>query len=129
METARLWAHRGTCNRLRVGAVFSRSGRVLVQGYNGTPSGMLHCDHQNTEPCTRSVHAEANGIAWAARNGVSLDGAEVHLTDSPCPSCALLLINAGIVRVVYDREYRIKDGIELLREANLVVLRYDMIGS
>lgn len=127
METARLWAHRGTCNRLRVGAVFSRRGRVLVQGYNGAPSGMLHCDHQNGEPCTRAVHAEANGISWAARNGVSLEDSEVHITNLPCPNCSLLIINSGIIRVVYDQDYRIRDGIELLAEANLEVVRYDSI--
>lgn len=127
METARLWAHRGTCNRLRVGAVFSRAGRILVQGYNGAPSGMLHCDHQDSQPCTRAVHAEANGITWAARNGVSLNGAECHITNLPCPNCALLLINAGITRIVWDQDYRIRDSLLLFREALIQVEQFGTI--
>lgn len=127
METARIWAHRGTCNRLRVGAVFSRDGRILVQGYNGAPSGMQHCDHQNAEPCTRAVHAEANGISWAARSGVSLEGSEVHITNLPCPNCSLLLINSGICRVVWDLDYRVRDGLDLLHEALIEVVEYGKI--
>lgn len=90
---------------------------------------MLHCDHTDSQPCTRAVHAEANGIAWAARNGVALEGSEVHITNLPCPSCTLLIINAGISRVVYDLDYRIRDGLALLREASIDVIQYDMIGS
>lgn len=127
METARIWAHRGTCNRLRVGAVFSRDGRILAQGYNGAPAGMDHCHHDDGEPCNRAVHAEANGIAWAARNGVPLEGCEVHITNLPCPNCALLIINAGIKRVVWDEDYRVREGLHLLHEASIIVERYGRI--
>lgn len=127
METAKIWRHRGTCNRLRVGVVFSRDGRILVQGYNGAPSGMGHCAHVEDEPCTRAVHAEANGITWAARNGVALIGCEVHITNLPCPNCALLMINAGIARVVYDEDYRLHEGLSLLREASIRIEQYGKI--
>jgi dCMP deaminase len=90
---------------------------------------MLHCDHQDTEPCTRAIHAEANGIAWAARNGVGLEGCEVHVTNLPCPSCSLLMINAGIARVVYDQDYRIRDGVALLHEALIEVVEYGRIAT
>jgi len=67
------------------------------------------------------MHAEANAIAYAARHGVRLEGAEMHCTDSPCLSCARLIINAGINRLVYAREYRITDGVRLLQQAGLTV--------
>jgi dCMP deaminase len=129
METAFLWAQRGTCDRLQVGAVISREGRILVQGYNGAPSGMPHCFHRDSpDPCLQAVHAEASGISWAARNGVALDCAEAHITNLPCPNCCLLLINAGITRVVYCEDYRVREGLALLHQASVSVERIDRIG-
>lgn len=166
MHCAYIWASRGTCSRLQVGAVFARDGRILVTGYNGAPAGLPHCDHtcicqdervqvkhtgQTADkrpilelvdsvsvdgrwhssacpsiiPCTIAEHAERNGIAYAARHGVRLEGAELFLTDSPCLPCSMAVVNAGVERVVYDREYRLTDGIELLREAGIAVERFD----
>src|SRR5687767_3879721 len=107
MEVAQAVAKRGTCSRKQVGVVVARDGRVLVTGYNGTPAGMAHCrhDYQTGEPCIDSVHAEANAIAFAARHGAKLDGAEMFTTYSPCLACAKLIINAGIVRVVMCEMY------------------------
>ncbi len=119
LETAMIWSKRSTCSRLAVGCVISRDGRILVQGYNGAPSGMPHCVHVEDEPCTTAEHAERNAIAWAARNGVRLEGAEVHVTVSPCPACAMSLINAGIVRVRWLFTFRDHAGIELLTQANI----------
>lgn len=141
MAHARIAALRGTCSRLQVGAVASRDGRILVTGYNGTPAGMPHCDHscdcgtydsgqghtpscRSIPPCVDSVHDVQNCVAYAARLGVSLLGAEVHTTDSPCPICARLIINAGIVRLVYDREYRIVDGLSLLKVAGVQIEKF-----
>lgn len=143
MQSAHLWAKRSTCARLQVGAVFARDGRILVTGYNGAPAGLPHCDHTcncgqveqskvdgvgyckdwcaSQHPCTQAEHAERNGIAYAARNGVRLEGCEVFLTDSPCLPCSMALVNAGVERVIYDREYRLIEGIELLREAGVIV--------
>lgn len=104
-------SERGTCLRARVGAVVSRNGRVISTGYVGAPAGLPHClevgcDISEHSGCIRTVHAEANAIAWAARYGISTERAEIHCTYSPCASCAKLLINAGIVRVVYVNQYR-----------------------
>lgn len=128
MRTAFVWAERGTCDRLKVGVVISRAGRILVQGYNGAPSGLDHCYHRGSaEPCARAVHAEASAISWAARNGVTLDGSEAHITNLPCPACSLLLINAGISRVVYCEDYRVRDGVTLLHQAGVDVNHLDMM--
>lgn len=127
MGTAFAWAQRSTCSRLHVGAVVSRHGRILVQGYNGAPAGLPHCHHSsmNPEPCTTSVHAELNAIAWAARSGVALEDAEIHCTDSPCVNCAMAVINSGVKRYSFVREYRIPDGVELMRAAGIEVVMMD----
>ena len=126
METAWVWSQRGTCNRLKVGCVISREGRILSQGYNGAPAGLPHCDHdlRDDEPCTEAEHAERNAIVWAARMGVRLQGSELHCTDAPCLPCAMAIINAGIIRVTYERSYRDSSGQKLLTRAGLDVSIY-----
>lgn len=119
MHTAWVWASRSTCSRLDVGCVISRDGRILVQGYNGAPAGMPHCTHDSDKPCTQAEHAERNAIAWAARNGVKLEGAEMHVTVSPCLSCAMTIVNAGVVKVMWAQEYRDRAGIQLLTAAHI----------
>lgn len=155
VATAFVWAKRSTCSRLQVGAVFHRQGRVLVQGYNGAPAGMPHCNHEcncayiaseihgdehwhncaSVQPCNVAVHAEQNGIAWAARHGVALNESDLVVTHQPCLSCAKSIINAGVKSVTYVREYRLTDGVDLLRSAGIRVEQYldwdepRMIGS
>lgn len=153
MQTAYIWAARSTCSRLHVGCVISRDGRILVQGYNGAPAGLEHCDHTCNcpegypkdewrdgrmmevhrysdagcpaiNPCTRSVHAEQNAIAFAARWGVGLEGAELFCTNQPCLPCAHSIINAGIGKVWYVEPYRLPDGKAVLLEAGLEVFEY-----
>lgn len=118
MDMAVVAAARGTCARLRVGAIIANNGRSLSMGYNGAPSGMPHCNHTMDEDpaigCTRVVHAEANAIVWAARFGVTVDGTEMFTTHMPCLGCANLIINAGIMRVVYSIDYRDRSGHDLL---------------
>jgi dCMP deaminase len=80
---------------------------------------MPHCVHLDNEPCEVTVHAEANVIAYAARHGIPALGADLVTTHSPCLACAKLIINAGISRVVYSWEYRIKEPIDLLRSAGV----------
>lgn len=116
-------AVRGTCERLYVGAVAARDGQLLAAGYNGAPAGMPHCIHKDLEPCARAIHAEVNVIASAAKYGVPLNGAELFVTHSPCLSCAGLLINAGIVRVVFDQPFRDTSGLLLLKQAGIGVDR------
>lgn len=122
MDTAWAWSRRSTCDRLHVGAVFSLEGRILAQGYNGSPKGMPHCppDH-DTEDCL-AVHAEANAISWAARNGVRLDFSELHVTHEPCLQCARLLVNVGVDKITFQEAYRLHDGYRLLEAAGINVL-------
>lgn len=150
MATAELWAKHGTCSRMQVGVVFAKESRILVQGYNGAPKGLTHCDHEcncdefiarfpnvmfmeeghfqdckSQQPCDWAVHAEQNGIAWAARTGVSLDGSTAYSTHQPCAVCARLIITSGVARVVYKHPYRRSEGLELLREASVRVLKLE----
>jgi dCMP deaminase len=132
MQIAHVVAQRGTCSRARVGAVISRDGRVLATGYNGPPSGLPHCtdpsgctDEQRVAEggCSRSVHAEANCIAFAARHGIATEGANLYTTHLPCLKCAELIVNAGIKSVYYSMDYRIKDGEVLLRAAGVDIIK------
>ena len=128
MEIAWVMAKRSTCNRLHVGCVFARDGRILVTGYNGAPSGMPHCGPECNEstPCTNTQHAEANAIAFAAGHGVNLSGSSLFVTNSPCKPCSMLLINAGITHLFYDVEYRITDGLDLLRASGVQVFKKNL---
>jgi len=131
VENAFDWAQRSTCDRLHVGAVVHRDGRILVTGYNGAPAGLPHCDYQHTPEECNAVHAEQNCIAYAARWGIVLDGAEMVTTHQPCISCARSIINSGICHVTYVNSYRLVDGLHLLLEAGVLVEQYldgDMSG-
>ena len=128
MKMAFAIAERSTCLRLNVGAIFAIDGRPLVGGYNGAPSGMPHCtkyDCNPSTPCTKSHHAEANGIAFAARHGVALNGSSLYVTNSPCKPCAMLLINAGVANVYYAIEYRDPSGVDLLKFAGIPTHHYN----
>ena len=109
---------RSTCDRARVGCVIVKNKQILVTGYSGAPKGLPHCDdaghqmmqtiHEDksiTDHCVRTVHGEQNAICQAAKNGVSIDGATVYVRMTPCRTCAMLLINCGIERVVCERKY------------------------
>lgn len=128
MRLAVVVSSRGTCNRAQVGAVISREGRIISTGYVGAPSGLPHCTEigcamGESGGCTRTVHAEANAIAFAARYGSVTDGAELHCTHSPCDPCAKSIINAGIRRVVYEHPYRVTEGLDLLHVAGIEIHR------
>lgn len=125
-KIAHVVSERSTCPRKSVGAILVREGRTLSMGYNGAPSGLPHCHDEGclTGPdggCIRSQHAEANAIAFAARHGISTQGAELWVTLSPCYSCAKLIINAGITDVYFTEAYRLSDGIDLLKSARVRV--------
>lgn len=134
MGVAQLWSEHATCSRLAVGAVISRDGRSFSTGYNGSPKGMPHCDHSTCYcdetgliahdcdkhgTCRTAVHAELNAIAFAARHGLATEGAELHSTHQPCLNCAMAIINAGIVRVVFLHPYRDDAGLDLLKAAGV----------
>ena len=116
-------AKRSTCDRARVGAIIVKDRRILTTGYNGSPAGLGHCDdighlmkkvlHEDdriTQHCMRTVHAEQNAVCQAARLGIPLEGATLYCRMTPCRTCAMLIINCGIVRVVCERKYH--DGQE-----------------
>lgn len=112
MNMAFVAANRGTCRRKQVGAVIAQAGQVVATGYNGSVRGSPHCTDDGVDcmiehgHCVRTTHAEANAIVSAARNGVSILGATLYTTASPCWLCAKLIFNSGISRVVYAELYR-----------------------
>lgn len=110
MGIAHQAATRATCLRKHVGAVIVRDRTVLSTGYNGSVRGLPHCEDEGCVMedghCITTVHAEANAILQAAKNGVSVDGAELYTTASPCWNCFKLIANAGIRRIYYGEFYR-----------------------
>lgn len=123
LRMASIWSENSYCNRRKVGALIVKDKMIISDGYNGTPSGFENiCEDENNVTKPYVLHAEANAITKIARSGNNSDGATLYVTDSPCIECAKLIIQAGIRRVVYAREYRFTDGIDLLRRANIEVV-------
>ena len=110
MNIANEVATRSTCDRKHVGSVIVRDKSILATGYNGSVRGLGHCDDDGhlmeDGHCVRTVHAEANAIVQAARNGMRIDGAGIYVTASPCWGCFRLIANAGLVRIVFGEFYR-----------------------
>ena len=122
LRMARIWAENSYCQRRKVGALVVKEKMIISDGYNGTPSGFENvCEdaHGVTHPYV--LHAEANAITKLARSGNNSDQATLYVTASPCIECAKLIIQAGIRRVVYAEQYRLTDGIDLLRRAGVEV--------
>jgi len=139
MDLANTAAKRATCDRGRSGCVIVRDKHVLVTGYVGSPKGMKHCDevghlfkkvyHEDgsvTQHCVRTVHAEQNAIAQAARRGIALDDSTLYCKMTPCRTCAMLIINCGIVRVVCEKKYHAgKESEELLAQAKVKLFYFN----
>ena len=110
MNIASVVATRSTCPRKYVGAVIVRNRTILSTGYNGSIRGMPHCSDvghmMEDNHCVATIHAEANAIIQAARNGVMIEGADIYVTASPCWSCFKQLANAGVRRICYGEFYR-----------------------
>ena len=120
MRMARIWAENSYCTRRKVGALVVKKQMIISDGYNGTPSGFENvCEDENGVTKPYVLHAEANAITKIARSGNSSEGATMYVTASPCIECAKLIIQAGIRRVVYGEKYRLEDGLDLLRRANV----------
>ena len=122
LRMAAIWAENSYCQRRKVGALVVKEKMIISDGYNGTPSGFENvCEdaHGVTHPYV--LHAEANAITKLARSGNNSDQATLYVTASPCSECAKLIIQAGIRRVVYAEQYRLTDGIDLLRRAGVEV--------
>lgn len=122
LRMAAIWSENCYCQRRKVGALIVKDKMIISDGYNGTPSGFDNiCEDENNVTLPYVLHAEANAITKIARSGNNSDGATLYVTDSPCIECSKLIIQAGIKRVVYSREYRLNDGVELLRRAGITV--------
>ncbi len=122
---ARIWSLNSYCVRRQVGALMVKDKMIISDGYNGTPSGFENVCEEDGHTKPYVLHAEANAITKIARTGNSSLGATMYITASPCIECAKLIIQAGIARVVYSEEYRMDDGIELLRRAGIKVDRVE----
>ena len=127
---------RSTCLRRHVAAVIVKDRQILATGYNGSPKGVAHCEEvgclreklhipsgERHELC-RGTHAEQNAIIQAAVHGVSIEGSEIYITDSPCILCSKMLINAGIKRVTYRGDYPDSLAMDMLREAGVELIQY-----
>jgi dCMP deaminase len=123
MNIARQVSTRSTCPRKRVGAVIARDRTILSTGYNGSIRGLPHCEDVGCVVeeghCISTVHAEANAIIHAARNGVAIAGSELYTTASPCYACFKLMANAGIERVYYGEFYRDEKSLAVARDAGI----------
>ena len=125
IEMAFVWAKNSYCKRRQVGALIVKDRMIISDGYNGTPAGFENVCEEGDVTKPYVLHAEANAITKVAKSGNSSDGATLYVTDSPCIECSKLIIQAGISRVVYAREYRITDGLDLLKRAGIELLKLD----
>lgn len=138
MEVCDAIAKRATCDRGRSGCVIAKDNQVLVTGYVGAPAGLDHCDeaghqlkkvvHEDgsvTTHCVRTVHAEQNAICQAAKRGIAIAGATLYCKMTPCRTCAMLIINCGVVRVRCRKRYHVaSDSEEMFAKAG-VALEYE----
>lgn len=122
LRMAHIWAENSYCKRRQVGALIVKNKMIISDGYNGTPSGFENvCEDENNQTFPYVLHAEANAITKIARSGNNSENATLYVTDAPCIECSKLIIQAGIKRVIYSRNYRLEDGINLLRKAGVEV--------
>ena len=137
MEVCDAISKRASCGRGRSGCVIARDNQILVTGYVGAPAGLPHCDeagHQfkkmihedgsQTTHCVRTVHAEQNAICQAARRGIGIAGSTLYCRMTPCRTCAMLIINCGIVRVVCQRRYQDSSDSENMFKTAGIKLEY-----
>ena len=125
IEMAEIWAKNSYCKRRQVGALLVKDNMIISDGYNGTPSGFENVCEENGVTKPYVLHAEANAISKVAKSGNNAEGSTLYVTASPCMECAKLIIQSGIRRVVYRDEYRLTDGIDLLRRAGIEVEKID----
>jgi dCMP deaminase len=141
MEIAHLVARRSSCLRRQVGAVMVKGKNILATGYNGTPSGITHCDEsgclrqqlnvpsgERHELC-RGLHAEQNAIIQAAKHGINIADATLYCTNSPCIICSKMLINAGIQKIIYQEGYPDLLSMEMLAESGVEVLEFSQVST
>lgn len=123
LRMASIWSENSYCERRKVGALIVKDKMIISDGYNGTPTGFENvCEDENNVSKPYVLHAEANAITKIARSNNNSDGATLYVTDSPCIECSKLIIQAGIKRVIYKRDYRLTDGVNLLKRAGIEVI-------
>jgi len=124
-------AMRSTCDRARVGAIIVKDRRILTTGYNGSPAGLQHCDEIGhliiNGHCVRTLHAEQNAIIQAALHGVGVAGGTIYVTHQPCLTCAKMIINAGLRRVVYAGTYPDENAVEFLTSAGVELQAFSSV--
>jgi dCMP deaminase len=139
MTITRQIAERSTCTRAKVGALIARDKNILASGYNGAPAGMPHCTdvgclvYTSTTPtgevvenCFRTIHAEINAIAQAAKNGANIRDADIYITHTPCIHCLKVLVNTGIRRIYYERPYKLETLSEMLELTGVEMRQVDV---
>ncbi|MDD6103979.1 MAG: dCMP deaminase family protein [Bacteroidales bacterium] len=127
LRMALVWSANSYCKRRKVGAILVKDRMIISDGFNGTPSGFENiCEDEEGKTKPYVLHAEANAISKVAKSGNDSSGATLYVTDAPCMECSKLIIQAGIKRVVYMIEYRVRDGIDLLRRAGVEVTKYEL---
>lgn len=139
MTITRQVAERSTCLRAKVGAVIVRDKNILATGYNGAPAGMPHCTdvgcliYESKTPngdteqnCFRTIHAEMNAIAQAAKNGSVIKEASIYITHTPCIHCLKVLVNTGIKNIFFEKSYKLQTLDELLRFTQVNLARVDL---
>jgi dCMP deaminase len=138
MTITRQVAERSTCKRAKVGAVIVRDRNIVATGYNGSPAGLPHCTEvgcliyssrtpsgEMEENCFRTIHAEINAIAQAAKNGASIRDADIYITHTPCIHCFKVLLNTGVRRIYYELEYKLHTLEEMCRHTDVTLERID----
>jgi len=136
MRIALIVAERATCLRAKIGAVIVKDRSIVATGYNGSPAGHPHCtevgcliyvsrnpDGEEEENCFRTIHAEINAIAQAAKHGVVIDGADIYVSASPCYHCLKTIINTGIKRVLYHQPYKIHRIAGLIEHSSVELIQ------
>ena len=122
LRMASIWAENSYCKRRQVGALIVKDQMIISDGYNGTPSGFENvCEDEQNVTLPYVLHAEANAITKVAASSNSSKGATIYVTSAPCIECSKLIIQSGIVRVVYSEKYRTEEGCDLLKKSNIQV--------
>lgn len=128
LRMAEEWGRLSYCKRKQVGAIIVKNGMIISDGYNGTPAGFDNCcEDDEGKTHWHVLHAEANAILKVARSTNNCDGATLYLTLSPCKDCSKLVLQAGIKRLVYMRNYKDSSGIEFLKKAGILVEQIEEI--
>ena len=129
LKMASEWSSNSCCRRKKVGALIVKDNMIISDGYNGTPSGFPNdCEDADGDTQWYVLHAEANAITKLAKSTQNSDGSTLYLTLSPCRDCCKLIIQSGIKRVIFKEDYRELDGLKILREAGIALLRIDYEG-